>query len=150
MRSRRAASRVADVDGEARLKIAVQKSGRLTENSLDLLVRCGLKYSRGKDQLLCYGENMPLDVLLVRDDEDLPHVGGIPVQPVRAERERQQAQGIPPDRGHRRLPAECVGQTPVSDFGVDALHETRWAKTLMRARPDIAQVGHGNGSCHRR
>jgi ATP phosphoribosyltransferase len=59
------------MDGGARLKIAVQKSGRLTENSLDLLVRCGLKYSRGKDQLLCYGENMPLDVLLVRDD-DIP------------------------------------------------------------------------------
>jgi ATP phosphoribosyltransferase len=55
----------------ARLKIAVQKSGRLTENSLDLLVRCGLKYSRGKDQLMCYGENMPLDVLFVRDD-DIP------------------------------------------------------------------------------
>jgi ATP phosphoribosyltransferase len=59
------------MDGGARLKIAVQKSGRLTENSLDLLVRCGLKYSRGKDQLMCYGENMPLDVLLVRDD-DIP------------------------------------------------------------------------------
>ncbi len=35
-----------------RLKIAVQKSGRLTESSLDLLSRCGLKYSRGKDQLM--------------------------------------------------------------------------------------------------
>jgi ATP phosphoribosyltransferase len=59
------------VDGKTRLKIAVQKTGRLTENSLDLLVRCGLKYSRGKDQLMCYGENMPLDVLFVRDD-DIP------------------------------------------------------------------------------
>src|SRR3981081_1010338 len=54
-----------------RLKIAVQKNGRLTDSSLDLLSRCGLKYSRGKDQLMCYGENMPLDVLLVRDD-DIP------------------------------------------------------------------------------
>jgi len=54
-----------------RLKIAVQKSGRLTDSSLDLLSRCGLKYSRGKDQLMCYGENMPLDVLFVRDD-DIP------------------------------------------------------------------------------
>ena len=62
---------VAEMDSAARLKIAVQKSGRLTENSLDLLVRCGLKYSRGKDQLMCYGENMPLDVLFVRDD-DIP------------------------------------------------------------------------------
>jgi len=54
-----------------RLRIAVQKSGRLTDSSLELLVRCGLKYSRGKDQLMCYGENMPLDVLFVRDD-DIP------------------------------------------------------------------------------
>lgn len=59
------------MDKQTRLKIAIQKSGRLTDNSLDLLVRCGLKYSRGKDQLICYGENMPLDVLLVRDD-DIP------------------------------------------------------------------------------
>ena len=56
---------------EARLKIAVQKAGRLTEPSLDLLARCGLKLSRGKDQLFAYGENMPLDVLFVRDD-DIP------------------------------------------------------------------------------
>ena len=55
----------------ARLKLAVQKSGRLTDNSLDLLGRCGLKYSRARDQLVCFGENMPLDVLLVRDD-DIP------------------------------------------------------------------------------
>src|SRR5258706_11209135 len=56
---------------ELRLKLAVQKSGRLTEPSLDLLARCGLKLSRGKDQLMGFGENMPLDVLFVRDD-DIP------------------------------------------------------------------------------
>src|SRR5512147_1170864 len=56
---------------EMRLKLAVQKSGRLTDESLDLLHKCGLKFSRGKDQLMCYGENMPLDVLFVRDD-DIP------------------------------------------------------------------------------
>src|ERR1700688_1843093 len=54
-----------------RLKIAVQKSGRLTDSSPGLLSRCGLKLSRGKDQLICVGENMPLDVLFVRDD-DIP------------------------------------------------------------------------------
>lgn len=59
------------MDKATRLKIAVQKTGRLTDNSLDLLQRCGLKYSRGKDQLMFFGENMPLDVLLVRDD-DIP------------------------------------------------------------------------------
>jgi ATP phosphoribosyltransferase len=58
-------------DKPARIKIAIQKSGRLTEHSLDLLQRCGLKYSRGPDQLIAFGENMPVDVLLVRDD-DIP------------------------------------------------------------------------------
>ena len=58
-------------ESDRRIKIAVQKSGRLTEHSLDLLVRCGLLYSRGRDQLICYGENMPVDVLLMRDD-DIP------------------------------------------------------------------------------
>jgi ATP phosphoribosyltransferase len=56
---------------ESRLKLAVQKSGRLTDPSLDILSRCGLKLSRGKDQLMGFGENMPLDVLFVRDD-DIP------------------------------------------------------------------------------
>jgi ATP phosphoribosyltransferase len=59
------------MDKEARIKLAVQKSGRLTDPSVDLLTRCGLKLSRGKDQLMGYGENMPLDVLFVRDD-DIP------------------------------------------------------------------------------
>lgn len=58
-------------DKQARIKVAIQKSGRLTEQSLDLLQRCGLKYTRGPDQLIAYGENMPVDVLLVRDD-DIP------------------------------------------------------------------------------
>jgi ATP phosphoribosyltransferase len=54
-----------------RIKLAVQKSGRLTDPSLELLKNCGLKISRGRDQLLAFGENMPLDVLFLRDD-DIP------------------------------------------------------------------------------
>ncbi len=64
-------SQPAVLDKDGRLKLAVQKSGRLTDPSVDLLVRCGLKLSRGKDQLVGYGENMPLDLLFVRDD-DIP------------------------------------------------------------------------------
>jgi len=56
---------------EQRIQIAVQKSGRLTDHSIDLLQRCGLKLTRSKDQLFLYGENMPIDLLLVRDD-DIP------------------------------------------------------------------------------
>jgi ATP phosphoribosyltransferase len=59
------------MDKDLRLKLAVQKSGRLTDHSLDILSRCGLKISRGKDQLIAVGENLPLDILFVRDD-DIP------------------------------------------------------------------------------
>ncbi len=59
------------MDKDGRLKLAVQKSGRLTDPSLDLLARCGVRLARGKDQLVGFGENMPLDVLFVRDD-DIP------------------------------------------------------------------------------
>jgi ATP phosphoribosyltransferase len=61
------------IKAEARIKVAVQKSGRLTDNSLHLMETCGLIYSRGRDQLICFGENMPVDVLLVRDD-DIPEL----------------------------------------------------------------------------
>ncbi len=54
-----------------RIRIAVQKSGRLTDHSIDLLERCGLKFRRSKDRLFWLGENMPIDLLLVRDD-DIP------------------------------------------------------------------------------
>jgi ATP phosphoribosyltransferase len=85
-----------------RLKIAVQKSGRLTDNSLDLLSRCGLKYSRGKDQLMCYGENMPLDVLFVRDDdipdlvqEDVCDLGLVGLNVIEEKRLAFAARGLP-------------------------------------------------------
>ena len=52
-----------------RVRIAVQKSGRLSESSQDLLARCGLKFRRSRDKLFCFGETLPIDLLLVRDDD---------------------------------------------------------------------------------
>ncbi len=52
-----------------RVQFAVQKSGRLTDHSLALLNRCGLRLTRGPDQLIAVAENMPVDAVLVRDDE---------------------------------------------------------------------------------
>ncbi len=60
---------------EDRLRIALQKSGRLTQYSLDLFARAGLTFKQSKDQLFCYGQNMPVDILLVRDD-DIPGLVG--------------------------------------------------------------------------
>ena len=54
-----------------RLRIAMQKSGRLTEPALDVLRRCGLTFRQSRDKLFCFGEGEPVDLLLVRDD-DIP------------------------------------------------------------------------------
>ena len=102
----------------ARIKIAVQTSGRLTDHSMELLVRCGLSYSKGRDQLICYGENMPVDVLLVRDDdipslvqEDVCDLGIVGVNIIEESRLAFQEKGLstlfstisPLDYGHCRL-----------------------------------------------
>ena len=56
-----------------RIRVAIQKSGRLTEPSLSLLKRCGLHFARSKDKLFWYGQDFPVDLLLVRDD-DIPRM----------------------------------------------------------------------------
>ena len=56
-----------------RLKIAIQKSGRLSTESLELLERSGIHFVRSKDKLFWYGRNQPVDLLLVRDD-DIPRL----------------------------------------------------------------------------
>ncbi len=129
-------------DQQGRLKLAVQKSGRLTEPSLDLLTRCGLKLSRGKDQLFGFGENMPLDVLFVRDDdipdlvqEDVCDLGLVGLNVLEEKRLELAARGAPArfetvrtlDFGHCRLalavPAEHAYE------GVRSLQGKRIATT---------------------
>lgn len=56
---------------QGRLRIAVQKSGRLAERSLDLVRDAGLRVVKGTNDLLYRVENYPIDLLRVRDD-DIP------------------------------------------------------------------------------
>ena len=53
------------------LKIALQKSGRLNEDSLKLLKDCGISINNGKDQLKTSASNFPLDILYLRNS-DIP------------------------------------------------------------------------------
>ncbi|MFK5689317.1 ATP phosphoribosyltransferase [Ornithinimicrobium sp. LYQ92] len=54
-----------------RLRVAIQKSGRLGDPARELLASCGLTWRESRDRLFCYGESLPVDLLLVRDD-DIP------------------------------------------------------------------------------
>jgi ATP phosphoribosyltransferase len=57
----------------SRLRVAIQKSGRLSERSLEILQSCGLRFAHSKDKLFWYGQDFPVDLLLVRDD-DIPRL----------------------------------------------------------------------------
>ena len=115
---------------EQRIKIAVQKTGRLTDHSIDLLERCGLKITKSKDQLICYGENMPIDLLLVRDDDipglvsdDVCDLGVVGFNVVEEKRQELLAEGraarfkqvFELDFGHCRLSLAAPDGTEYSD-----------------------------------
>jgi ATP phosphoribosyltransferase len=53
------------------LKIAIQKSGRLNEKSVELLKNCGLNFDNYKSSLISGVSNFPLEILFLRDD-DIP------------------------------------------------------------------------------
>jgi ATP phosphoribosyltransferase len=53
------------------LKIAIQKSGRLNEDSLKILKDCGISVDNGNDQLKAAASNFPLEVLFLRNS-DIP------------------------------------------------------------------------------
>ena len=129
---------------EQRIQIAVQKTGRLTDHSFDLLERCGLKITKSKDQLICYGENMPIDLLLVRDDdipglvsEDVCDLGIVGLNVVEEKRLNREAEGRPAqfkriyelDFGHCRL--SLAGPEDTAYEGPRSLQNTRIATSYV-------------------
>ena len=84
-----------------RLRIAIQKGGRLSKDCQDLLKQLGVKLNLREQRLIAHSTNMPIDVLRVRDDDipglvmdgvcDLGIVGENVLVEVQAERERQGA-----------------------------------------------------------
>ncbi len=129
---------------QQRIKIAVQKTGRLTEHSQDMLERCGLKLTRSKDRLFCYGENMPIDLLLVRDDdipglvsEDVCDLGIVGLNVVEEKRLELEAAGqnamfkqvFALDFGHCRL--ALAGPADAEYGGISSLENKRIATSYV-------------------
>lgn len=54
-----------------KLKIAIQKSGRLNEDSIKLLKSCGIQIENGEDQLKVVASNFPIELLYLRNS-DIP------------------------------------------------------------------------------
>src|SRR6188472_2024883 len=54
-----------------KLKLAIQKSGRLHDDSMKLLKDCGIDIKNGVNRLKAEAENFPLEVYFLRDD-DIP------------------------------------------------------------------------------
>ena len=53
------------------LKIAIQKSGRLSDESINLLKKCGISFGNGLGKLRAIANNFPLEIYFLRDD-DIP------------------------------------------------------------------------------
>lgn len=51
------------------LKLGIQKSGRLSEKSLEIIAKCGIKYSNSSNKLVTVCDNFPLEILFLRDDD---------------------------------------------------------------------------------
>jgi len=125
---------------ETRLKIAVQKSGRLSDATLEILKRCGLRINPSKNKLITHVKNMPIDILFVRDDDipglvmegvvDLGFVGDNIMQEVSLQREKFGEQAafkklIALDYGHCRL---SIATTEEQTYGnIKDLHGSRIA-----------------------
>ena len=54
-----------------KIKIALQKSGRLSEDSLNLIKECGIQFNNGTGKLMSESSNFPINFLFLRDD-DIP------------------------------------------------------------------------------
>lgn len=55
----------------SKLRIAIQKSGRLSDDSLKLLKDCSINFPKGKNKLIAESSNFPAEILYLRDD-DIP------------------------------------------------------------------------------
>ena len=119
-----------------RLRIAMQKSGRLSQDSQALFKSCGLKINLREDRLIAHVENMAIDILRVRDDDipglimdgvvDLGIVGENVLEETMLERK---ALGLPTDykelkrldygdcRLSLAIPQEQVWDGPASQIG---------------------------------
>lgn len=71
MLSKKPATKKAAANNEEKLRIAVQKSGRLNEGSMKLLKECGIDVPNGNNQLKISVENFDAEILFLRDD-DIP------------------------------------------------------------------------------
>ena len=58
------------------IRLAVQKSGRLNDRTLDLLRRAGIDFDAPKNRLVCKAYNFPIEIMLVRDDDIPGYVRG--------------------------------------------------------------------------
>ncbi len=61
-----------EISAEKKLKIAIQKSGRLSEDSINLLKKCGIKFNNGLGKLRAEAENFSVEIYFLRDD-DIPN-----------------------------------------------------------------------------
>ncbi|MCC6691188.1 MAG: ATP phosphoribosyltransferase, partial [Bacteroidia bacterium] len=59
------------MNNEKKIRIAIQKSGRLYDDSVKILKECGIEINNGINKLKAESNNFPMEVFFLRDD-DIP------------------------------------------------------------------------------
>lgn len=140
------------MQNETVLRIAIQKSGRLYEDSVQLLKECGIELRNVKDRLRTVSENFPIEVFFLRDDDIPEYVEdgvadiGIVGQNVLAEKNRtvQTVEGL--GFGKCRL-SIAVPKTTVYD-GIASLEGKRIATSYPNLVRAFLAKNNVNASIH--
>lgn len=134
------------------LRIAVQKSGRLSEDSIQLLKECGIDLRNVKDRLRTQSENFPLEVFFLRDDDIPEYVEdgvadiGIVGQNVLAEKGRTVR--IVHELGFGKCRLSIAVPKSVSYDGIHSLEGKRIATSYPRILGDFLVNNNVKASIH--
>jgi ATP phosphoribosyltransferase len=111
-----------DQKDRARVKLAIQRNGRLTESTLDLLRHVGLEFESYGQRLFTTCRNFPLDIMFARDDDIPEYVAGGAVDLGVVGRNLLYEEGVeaeeilPLEYGYCSLVVAVPGESGISDL----------------------------------
>lgn len=135
-----------------RLKIAIQKSGRLNEESLKLLQECGINIDNGRDQLNAMASNFQMEVLYLRNS-DIPQyvkdgVADIAIIGDNTEREKKSGVDEIMKLGFSKCRLSIAVPRAIDFEGISWLEGKRIATSYPNSLKDFLQENNINAEIH--
>ena len=120
-----------DQRDRARVKLAIQRNGRLTESTLDLLRHVGLEFESYGQRLFTTCRNFPLDIMFARDDDIPEYVAsgavdlGVVGRNLLYEEGVEADEILPLEYGYCSLVVAVPGESGIRAFARAPQHQSR-------------------------